>query len=165
MGIVPSRYEAKRSPLRQRANPTLNSELRYAEGQLLNGYAQMVSQQTGIGTGLTNITGLSVTVKIGASRRIKIIGNVIAIGNTAASSKVALYILEGATRLGFGEESLQAAPNNSSNVIAERIFTPSAGSHTYNLAFQFTSGAANIAYTDPSNGQYSYIIVEDIGAV
>lgn len=130
------------------------------------GYAEMSASHTGLGTSVTNINGLSVTVTVPAGRRLRIKANVLFINAAGAANKVNVAIQEGATRLGFGEIGLTAAnPGDSGNVIAEAIVSPSAGMHTYIATAQFYTGATNQAYRDPAYGQINFILVEDITGV
>ncbi len=132
-----------------------------APGSLL-AYTQQPASVTGLTTTLTDITSVTATVTVPAGRQLRIRGHVIAIQGTAVENKVAVYIMEGATKLGFAEQALNPTVGTSSTLDPECIVSPSAGTHTYKLAGQFNAGSSNQFYQDPTNGQYCFITVEDI---
>jgi hypothetical protein len=124
------------------------------------GYEEVTANQGGITTE-TDLTGLSVTVTVGASRRIKVTaaGNVF---RSVADGTSVLRIKEGVTTL----QRLQYQPN----VINEgefrqgsAILTPSAGSHTYKLSLERTTGTGTVTF-DAMADRPGFILVEDIGA-
>lgn len=120
------------------------------------------SSHTGLTTALVDITGLSVNISVPAGRTLRIRGHVIALQGTAVENKVSVYIMEGATRLGFAEQALNPTVGTSSTVDPECVISPSEGAHTYKLAGQFSAGSSNQFYQDTANGQRCYITVEDI---
>jgi len=132
-----------------------------APGSLL-AYTQQPSSVTGLTTTLTDITNLTATVTVPAGRQLRIRGHVIAIQGTAVENKVAVYIMEGVTKLGFAEQALNPTVGTSSTLDPECVVSPSAGTHTYKLAGQFAAGSSNQFYQDTTNGQYCFITVEDI---
>ena len=127
------------------------------KGQI--GYAEITSSQAGITTE-TDITGLSVTVTVGAGRRIRILGYA-RLTATVATDRFIVDVKEGATYLGLCGDLI---PGASVPVYhGGPILTPSAGSHTYRLTARRISGTgsgtATAAVTSPL-----YIVVEDLGA-
>ena len=123
------------------------------------GYAEVTAAQTGISTE-TDLTGLSVTVTVPAGRRLKITAK----GRFASDATAA----EGVGRIKEGATELTrwfnfSLPANSWLMNAGSvIISPSAGSHTYKLTGQKTSGSMDLyaASTSPA-----FILVEDITAV
>jgi hypothetical protein len=132
-------------------------------GQLENGYAQVTTDQTGIGTSETDLTGLTVTVTVEAGRRIKITGQARLRNGEASPNGGILYIDEGGTNLNFATCTLNStsASGVSASPIAMAILEPSAGSHTYKLQASFVAGSSNLM--DVGATQPAFILVEDIG--
>lgn len=129
-----------------------------AAGQL--GYAQVTAIQSGI-TVLTDLTNLAVTVTVGASRRVRITGDILAT-RTVVDGTVVMYIREGTTTLQRG----QAQPNRiGEGIVIGRsiVVTPSAGTHTYKLSLENTTGTGTVGL-DAGVDRPAYILVEDIGA-
>ena len=118
------------------------------------GYAEVTANQTGI-TAVTDLTGLSVAVTVGTSRRLRVTG-FIHIGNVAGSS-ISFAIKEGAT-------TLQDAVANSVagavwTMAVHTVLTPTAGAHTYKLTLAGSSATDMLAATTYP----AFILVEDIG--
>lgn len=120
------------------------------------GYAQVTADQTNI-TAPVDITGLSVTVTVGASRRIRISGDLYL--NNSAAAVVNSYIYEGPTLR--QQRGAYANGVNSVGVPLSVILTPASGTYTYKLAAGTTGGTA----TSKALPTYpAFILVEDIGA-
>jgi len=130
-----------------------------AGGQL--GYAQTTSSQTGIGATETDLTNLSVTVTVPAGRRIKVTGSVAADLDTI-SAVGQIRIKEDGAEIQYMPLYQPAVAGQSQTLQRSRVLTPSAGSRTYKLTGQRTSGSGSLAIrafsTDPA-----FILVEDIG--
>lgn len=130
-----------------------------ARGALSGGYAQVTANQGGITTEV-DLTGLAVTVTVGAGRRILIRGCVRA-STTVAQDSFDLKILEGATVLQTAEYVSPVVARAEARRV-EVVLTPSAGSHTYKLTGVRSTGTGtftmNAGATFPA-----YILVEDIG--
>jgi hypothetical protein len=128
-------------------------------GQL--GYAQVTANQATITTEVA-LTGLSVTVTVGANRSIRIVGS-IRFGATNIDNAAILRIKEGSTTLQIAED-VASRISSQVNTSLERsvILTPSAGAHTYllSLAQSVGTGSVNLnaGTTNPA-----FILVEDIG--
>jgi len=124
------------------------------------GYAERTSSQTGI-TSITDLTGLSVTVILPASRRIKISAQVRTQQQTSGG-RIIGQIQESTTVLGtFADDGNVAA---AIRVLASgsAVITPSSGSHTYKLTLSTSGGSVDaIAGATSPN----FIVVEDLGAV
>jgi hypothetical protein len=119
------------------------------------GVAQATANQTGI-TSETALTGLSVAVTAGTSRRIRI--SAIIRVTTSVGSSVDLRIKEGATVLQQATANVVAGAIWSMTAFV--VLTPSAGSHTYNLALAGTGATDLLA----SSTFPATILIEDIGA-
>lgn len=122
------------------------------------GYAQVTANQTGI-TSVTDLTGLSVSVTVGAGRRIRISG-MAKVSNDTLGGRTAGRIQEGGTVLTDFVDFYAPAANASAVGYGSVVLTPSAGSHTYKLALQGVTGTASMS-AGPSN--IAFILVEDIG--
>lgn len=121
------------------------------------GYAEITSSQNGF-AGVSDVSGLSVTVTVGAGRRVKVTGY----GRVNQQSTIAipeLRIWEGSTQLQLASSTVRAGEVAMLN--PEVILTPSAGSHTYKLRLGTTSGTVDFFATSEQKG---FILVEDIGS-
>jgi hypothetical protein len=129
------------------------------------GYAEVTTDQTGIGTSETDLTGLTITVSVPAGRRIKITGYARLRNGEASSNGALLYIDEGGTNLNFATAALNGTGSSgvSATVIAQAIVTPSTGSHTYKLQASFVAGSSNLM--DIGATQPAFILVEDLGPI
>lgn len=123
------------------------------------GYAQVVATQSGLAAEV-DVTGLSVAVTVGSTRRIKVTASVSISG--AVGNGIAISIQEGATKLQDATVTL-AASSLQDTLTAYAILSPSAGAHTYKVTARRFSGAATFnvfaAATTPA-----FILVEDIGS-
>ncbi len=126
------------------------------------GYAQRTSNQGGITTEV-DLTGLSVTVTTGASRRIRISVEISA-ASSVAGDVVSLRIKEGSTQLQSRETHLASAAGSTGLCVASVVLTPTAGPHTYKAALVRAVGTGTVN-TAASATAPAYILVEDIGAV
>lgn len=122
------------------------------------GYAEVVAQQGSIVTE-TDLTSLTVTVTVAASRRLRISGYC-AFFSTVAADSGRLSIKEGATLLQLGQDSVPGA-TQAITLNPTRIIIPSAGSHTYKLTMQRTSGSGTLTM-DAGATYPAFILVEDI---
>lgn len=123
------------------------------------GYAQVVANQTGIGTVEVDLTSLTVTVTVGSGRRVKITGKVDLATTTGTGAQTELRIKEGATQLQRGK--IESPTNTSESQEAFAILTPSAGVHTYKLSLITGNGTVTMVATSELP---AFILVEDIGA-
>ena len=108
--------------------------------------------------GVFNPSGLSVTVTVAASRRIKVSAHVDV--QTSAAAYTEVRIVEGSTVLQLARASSYAS-GAPSTVTPYIVLTPSAGSHTY---FVQDIPAAGQAQVNASSTNPATILVEDIGA-
>jgi hypothetical protein len=119
-------------------------------------YSQVTTNQAGITTEV-DVTGLSVTITIPAGRRIKITGSIL-LNSTVANDTGRMDIKEGSTTLQMGQATLTGVtlPIN-----REVVITPSAGTHTYKITAQRSSGTGSLTVSgDPTFPDF--ISVEDI---
>lgn len=126
-------------------------------GTLSGGYASNSSTQNSIGTGATDLTGLTVTVTVATGRRIRVSGSVVIYD--ASDGRGTVLIRESSTTLQtapYGNQGLTQA-----NVTPSVILTPTAGSHTYKLSA--TAAGGNGTKLNNGSTQPDYILVEDIG--
>lgn len=124
------------------------------------GYAQITANQGSITTEV-DVTGLSVTVDVKASRRIKV--TVYAeVTNSTVEQGAHLYIKEGSTQLQVATHKNEDV--NTSNVILDPmvILTPSAGSHTYKVTAARIAAFGTVTVRAAATGP-AFILVEDIG--
>ena len=123
------------------------------------GYNQVTASQGSI-TADVDLTGLSVAVTVGPSRRIRISAYV-AVETTVASDRAALLVKEGATQLTVATVSLLTAARGVS-LTASVVLTPTTGAHTYKLSMVRTDGSGTLT-SIASATQPAFILCEDIG--
>lgn len=121
------------------------------------GYAEVTANQAAI-SAVVDLTGLTVSVTVGASRRIRITGSTLFNGTTLDDS-AQMQIREGATQLQIGE-----APIRTSFASIERsvIITPTAGAHTYKLMAARNVGTGSVTLGASATNP-AFILVEDLG--
>lgn len=122
------------------------------------GYAQVTADQASISS-LVDLTNLSVTVTVGAERRVRITAQA-RINNDGTAGTVLGYIRESSTVLNlFAVNSVIASGFTLAH--GSHILTPSAGSHTYKLSAE---KAGSGSFTLDADATYpAFILVEDIG--
>lgn len=125
------------------------------------GYAQITADSAAF-SAQTDISGLSVTVTVGAGRRVRITASCGYLDGSVAGDTFNWEIWEGATRLN-GKLNLQVpSTGHIGSPSAIAIVTPSAGAHTYKVsairAAGTGTGTVKAAATYPA-----FIHVEDIG--
>lgn len=146
-------YETDTDKLLTYDGATWNLPKNVAGGTL--GYAQVVADQTGIGTSVTDLTGLSVPVTVGAGRRLRIWGQAL----WSSSNEVNARVQEGGTSLG---RIIQNTPGAAGHLKGFVIVTPSAGAHTYKLTANSNVGTVDML----AGADYpASVLVEDIGGV
>lgn len=125
------------------------------------GYTEVTANQA-VSTGTeTDLTGLSVTVTVGASRRIKV--SAVGIMSRSVADGITLgRIKEGATELARFSQHAPSAVTEFDAGAGWAIVTPSAGSHTYKLTMQRFSGTGTVTL-NAAVGSAAAILVEDIG--
>lgn len=126
------------------------------------GYAQSTATQINIGTTETDVTGLSVAVIVGTSRRIKITAVTKLSSDIAANTDARFRIKEGSTTLKFHEQpNLDNAVSKTVTAIA--VITPSSGAHTYKATL-VRIGGTGIINTSNETADPAYVLAEDIGS-
>lgn len=127
----------------------------YPSAPTLLGYAEVTSNQTGITTEV-DLTGLTVTVTVPAGgRRVKITGYC-EVSTTGTAGRTTMYIKESTTKLQQAS-ALNAIASSGANINCQAVILPSAGSHTYKLSMESTSGTSNTA---TSASAPAYILAE-----
>ena len=123
------------------------------------GYEQVVANQGTITTAV-DLTGLTVTVTVGTTRRVRISAEG-SFGSTVAADYAALFIFEGATQLGGRSVPM---PNTAATTgaFSSVVLTPTAGSHTYKLRAALASGAGVVTLNASATAP-AFILVEDLG--
>jgi len=126
------------------------------------GYAEITAGSATFTTE-ADISGLSVTVTVGSSRRIKVTCGAM-VSSDVATDLIRLRIKEGSTELcRLAREVARAGGNGQETVQKSVILTPSSGSHTYKITGERPVGTGN-ASVAAQTGDPAYILVEDIGA-
>jgi hypothetical protein len=122
------------------------------------GYAEVTANQTTI-TAAVDLTGLTVTVTVNTSRRIRVTGSAELVNNTAGAGLLLLILADGAQVMSAPTGGMTA--NVAVRKVAQVVLTPTAGSHVYKLQAQTQvggTGTMNAAATYPA-----FILVEDLG--
>lgn len=160
MAVLPDRFNATQKSLRLGANPA-QRDLGYAAGQL--GFAE---RRTVLDQNITAgalITGLAVTVVVGANRRVKISAKLNTFSTNAepTTDSVRYQILED----GIQRENAAQNVNSSSEqvMMLSTVRTPTSGSHTYTIFGVRNGGAGTITCRSQAN-QSLWLLVEDIGS-
>lgn len=125
------------------------------------GYTEKTTDTTGV-VG-TEVTLVSVTVTVNASRRVRITGYVSSWISTVSGDRAQFRLLEGATQLQMGRSQVQLA-----GIATEPptelacVRTPGTGSHTYTLVVARNAGTGTLTISgDPTTPMW--IMVEDLG--
>lgn len=126
------------------------------------GYVEVTADQTGITTEV-DLTGLSVTVTVNTSRRIRVTGSItmsVSVTDTAGLGR----IKESTTVL---RECSMQAPQVTGGPGEETyewsvILTPSSGAHTYKLSLARSVGSGTVS-SKASTTRNAYLLVEDLG--
>lgn len=122
------------------------------------GYAQRTTTQSAVGTSPTDLTGLTVTFDVPANRLLKISGY--AQGNPSTTATFIVHIVEDGTIIGRVGKS---TPVNAvqASLSGFTISAPSAGSHTYKLQGETSTGTVDFEATSTAP---MWVLVEDIGS-
>jgi hypothetical protein len=132
--------------------------LAFPRGTLSGGYAQVIANQTGITT-ISDLTNLTVTVTVGAGRRIRITAYVRVGQNTSLGAPNVLYIREGAVTLATSTVHVAAGQYYQHHAVV--VLQPSAAAHTYKLSLSTTAGTTDLI--SGGSADPSFILVEDVG--
>jgi len=128
---------------------------KYPKGRL--GYAEVTSNQSGIGATPTDLTGLTLTVTVPADRLVRVSGYTQVF--TAGAVYAAVTMLEDGVDIGRVGRTAPGT-GESTTVSAFTLVTPSAGSHTYKLQGESSSSTFTL---EASASLPAWILVEDIG--
>lgn len=125
------------------------------------GYVEITSSQGSISTE-TDITGLSVTVTVNTTRRIKLTAYCSGWLSTVNGDRAVMYIKESTTKLQEARSSTTAAGVATDAIIVQAVLAPSSGSHTYKVSFERNAGTGSLTFgagtTNPA-----FLLVEDVG--
>lgn len=122
------------------------------------GYVEAVSAQTGITTGPTDLTSLTVSVTVGTSRRLTIQGST-GVQQISSQGLADLQIRNNAgTVLNRAQKTIASGFTNQLQIVS--IQTPSSGSNTYKLSLGTSAGTID---TLSSSTQPAFLLVQDIG--
>lgn len=124
------------------------------------GFISTTTNQTGITTEV-DLTTLTLTLTVPASRRLKITAKV-PVSSATADDRVGMSIKEGSTVLG-SDQTTAAAVNLPYSLLSVAIVDPSAGSHTYKVTAGLGGGATGPMRTDHASNGMSFLLIEDIG--
>lgn len=121
------------------------------------GYVEATSNQGTI-VSETDLTGLSVTVTAGSSRRLKLSSSVTVLAPSSGTS-VIVKIKEGSTVIATATHDFSSLGlTNTLNLFA--TVAPSSGSHTYKVTLQPVGGTFS---TTAASGSPNVLLVEDVG--
>jgi hypothetical protein len=124
------------------------------------GYAEATTAQTGIGTAETSVIGMSVTVTVGASRRIKVTFQCLPVITSAVIDLLVTFRVK-QDGLRVQSPMVTSHPNFYTALHSVAVVTPSAGSHTYTVTTLNSGGTHKIE----AHVEYpTFLLVEDIGA-
>jgi hypothetical protein len=128
------------------------------------GYAEKTSDQAGISSTQVDISSLTTTVTVNASRRLLISAYVDA-GGSAVNDRFAVLIMDGATQL---QSSVLYVPFADAAITTMSftpmtVETPTAGAHTYKLVAVRNNGSGTMTI-QASAANPGMLLVQDIGA-
>jgi len=132
----------------------------FPQGTLSGGYAQVTAAQSPI-TVLVAVTGVTVTVTVGAGRRIKVT-TFVPMVSTTATDTLGVAIYEGANQLAIQWIALSATGGSGFGSPLATVLTPSAGAHTYFAQCLRVAGAGTVS-TGAGITNPAWILAEDIG--
>jgi hypothetical protein len=111
------------------------------------GSASITSDFTTTSTTVVQVTGLTSSVTVPGSRRVKITANARALENNTAGTVVFMSLWDGTvgsgTQIGEAAVSITSA-NLGFGAVAMAVQTPSAGSKTYNVGLRVTGGTGKL---------------------
>ena len=124
------------------------------------GYAQVTANQGSITT-ITDLTSLSVTFTAVANRRVRVVGY-IEVTSTVLDGAFELFITDGSNTAIKRATGPILSTTAAVTVPIEIVVTPGAGSVTYKLRLQRTSGSGTYTMSAGATNP-AFICVEDIG--
>ncbi len=123
------------------------------------GYVEVTSTQSGISS-ITDLTSLTLTVTVNASRRIRVTGHITCLQNTGTAS-VKGRIRESSTTLQmFMDDTLTSGERRTKE--GSVVLTPTAGSHTYKLSLETSSNTIDMVAAAADPGP-AFLLIDDIG--
>lgn len=126
------------------------------------GYLPRTADQTGI-TAEVDLSGVTVTVTLNASRRIRVTGWSSGMTATNVDTVSQLSIYADGAQVAYGRSPTAFASlsyNAPVHVVA--VLTPSAGAHTYKLRVARLVGSGTVTVAADTD-RATFILVEDIG--
>ena len=121
------------------------------------GYAEVTANQGSITTEV-DLTGLTVTVTVASTRRLRIVGEVMLANATADAISVLRLHADGVQIQ--SRTAAKAGAGTDQGVHIGAVVTPSAGAHTYKLRGWAVSGTVTLSASATSP---AFIYVEDVG--
>lgn len=125
------------------------------------GYNESTTNQGSIAGTEVDITGLTATVTVGTSRRIRITVE-LSLSSSVANDVPSLRIKEGTTQLQSREEHLGSVVGALAAISASVVLTPTAGSHTYKATLVRAVGTGTLVVNASATAP-AFLLVEDIG--
>lgn len=129
-------------------------------GVALLGYATKSADQAMTISTVTDITGLSVTATVAASRLLRVQAKVRITNTSATAATYQLLLFEGATQLDYSEVVRATTVSGHTFVASWLIVAPTAASHTYKLAFYYDVGGVTVR---SGAGNLATMTLEDLG--
>ena len=157
MAVLPERFNARQKDPRIGANPA-QRVLGYAAGQL--GFAENKSVLDQVITAGALLSGLSVTVVIGANRRIEATCKTNLFSSVIEDSAYFEIRLDGVAMDRAYVNRLSGASEQT--IQWSSISTPSVGSHTYTV-FGIRNGGTGVITNRSRANLSTFLLVEDIG--
>jgi hypothetical protein len=125
------------------------------------GDAEVTANQAAITT-QADLTGLTVTVTVGTSRKIRL-SALVRYTDTIANDQGQLFIMEGATQLAIATIDLVNNTRQYSVTCEVILSAPSSGSHTYKL--QGARGGTGSMTMQAAATSPAFLLCEDLGAI
>lgn len=126
------------------------------------GYASVTANQNVATATVTDLTGLTVDVTVGASRLIRLSASCL-LSRSVADGVTVGYFREGTTELGrWGQHSPSATTEFDWCSGWCLVVAPSAGVHTYKLSMSRATGTGN-STLNAAAGAAAWFLVEDLG--
>lgn len=165
-GYVPDPNSPEAWAARLQAIEQQIAQLKQSPVATVLGYAAQATPQTGItSAAITDITGLAVKALVGTRRLVKITGLVVAQKHvTKATGQLRAYDTAIGNNPGINKTtfSMDGTTDDYATLLVIAIDSaPAAGTHTYQLAIDCSSGT--IDANQGGTGHPSYILVEDVG--
>jgi hypothetical protein len=133
-------------------------------GLVPSGAPAIIASQGGMGTGITDILGLSVTWSAVANRAYRVTFTARLDSNHGAAQVAGLLLRDAANNTtGLAQVTLAANATVGDSATATGVWvgTRTAGTQVLKLSAQFTAGAGNAVLASANEG--AFLIVEDIG--